>query len=71
MGASPPDEKMLTTLMILLGYFLLVGLLLQSGRPGGLSSGNPRMLLEFESCRGDILNVFATKKKEGSTAESA
>ena len=40
------------------------------------TSGSPRMLLvfvrEFESCRGEILNIFAKKKKEnGSTAESA
>ena len=40
-----------------------------------INSGSPRMLLvlvrEFESLRGENLNLFAKIKKKGSTAESA
>ena len=53
----------------------ILGLL---GRSPRWTSGSPRMLLvlvrEFESRRGEILNLFANKKedkKQGSTAESA
>ena len=39
------------------------------------TSGTPQMLLvlirEFESRRGEILNLFARIRKKGSTAESA
>ena len=50
-------------------------ILVQANRSSRWSSGNPRMLLvlvrEFESHRGEILNLPGIcKKKKGSTAES-
>ena len=63
-------------LLYFMDYFIYIyfHLLFFTGRPGGQRSGSPRMLLvlvrEFESRRGQILNLFA-KIKKGSTAESA
>ena len=45
-----------------------------AGRPGGLVVAPECyevLVHEFESPRGEILNLFAKKKKKGSTAESA